>query len=83
MDLNQMKAVAIAAAHSGGNYIRSRLDRTRRIEHKGETDLVTEADIGAEKRIIDTIRSSFPDHTILSEEQGLTAHRRPVDHRSA
>jgi len=75
MDLNQLKAVAIAAAHSGGNYIRSRLDRTRRIEHKGETDLVTEADIGAEKRIIDTIRASFPDHTILSEEQGLTAGR--------
>lgn len=72
MDLNHLKAVALAAAHEGGNFIRSRLDRTRRIEHKGEIDLVTEADIGAEKRIIDTIRSSFPDHTILSEEQGLT-----------
>lgn len=73
MDLNQLKAVAIAAAHRGGNYIRSRLDCTRQIEHKGEIDLVTEADLGAEKRIIDTIRASFPDHPILSEEQGLSA----------
>lgn len=72
MDLIHLKAVALAAAHEGGNFIRSRLDRTRRIEHKGEIDLVTEADIGAEKRIIDTIRSSFPDHTILSEEKGQT-----------
>jgi len=75
MDLNHLKAVALAAAHEGGNFIRSRLDRTRRIEHKGEIDLVTEADLGAEKLIIDTIRTSFPDHTILSEEQGLTAGR--------
>ena len=72
MDLNHLKAVALAAAHSGGNFIRSRLDRTRRIEHKGEIDLVTEADLGSEKRIIDTIRARFPDHAILSEEQGLT-----------
>ena len=75
MDLNQLKAVALAAAHRGGNFIRSRLDRTRQIEHKGEIDLVTEADLGAEKRIIDTIRARFPDHTILSEEQGLTVGR--------
>ena len=67
-----MKAVALAAAHRGGNFIRSRLDRTRQIAYKGEIDLVTEADLGAEKRIIDTIRARFPDHTILSEEQGLT-----------
>lgn len=73
MDLNHLKAVALAAAHSGGNFIRSRLDRTRRIAHKGEIDLVTEADLGSEKRIIETIRASFPGHTILSEEQGLTA----------
>jgi myo-inositol-1(or 4)-monophosphatase len=75
MDLDHMKAVALAAAYSGGSYIRSRLDRTRRIDHKGEIDLVTEADLGSERRIIDIIRASFPDHTILSEEHGLTEGR--------
>lgn len=72
MDLNHLKAVALAAAYRGGTYIRGRLDRTRQIRHKGEIDLVTEADLGAEKRIIETIRASFPDHAILSEEQGVT-----------
>jgi myo-inositol-1(or 4)-monophosphatase len=75
MDLDHMKAVALAAAYSGGSYIRSRLDRPRRIDHKGDIDLVTEADLGSERRIIDIIRASFPDHTILSEEDGLTEGR--------
>ncbi len=72
MDLNHLRAVALAAAYSGGNYILSRQDRTRRIEHKGDIDLVTEADLGSEKRIIETIRASFPSHAILSEECGLS-----------
>ena len=71
MDLNHMKAVAVAAAYQGGRYIRYRLDRNRQIKHKGDIDLVTEADLGSEKRIIDTIRASFPDHSILSEESGM------------
>jgi myo-inositol-1(or 4)-monophosphatase len=72
MDLNQMKAVAVAAAYRGGAFIQSRLDGVRQITHKGEIDLVTEADLGSEKRIIEVIRTRFPDHTILSEEQGLS-----------
>lgn len=70
MDLNHLKAVALAAAYQGGMYIRERRDRPRQITHKGAIDLVTEADLGAEARIIDTIRSHFPDHAILSEEKG-------------
>jgi myo-inositol-1(or 4)-monophosphatase len=70
MDLNKLKAVALAAAYRGGTYIRKRRDSPRRITHKGDIDLVTEADLGAEERIIDTIRTSFPDHAILSEEKG-------------
>ncbi len=34
-------------------------------------NLVTEADLHAEQTIIDHVRASFPDHQILSEEQGL------------
>ena len=71
MDLNHLKAVALAAAYQGGLYIKERYDRPRRISHKGDIDLVTEADLGSEHRIIDTIRSQFPDHTVLSEEKGL------------
>jgi len=71
MELNHLKATALAAAYCSGRYIRSRLNRERRIEHKGAIDLVTEVDLGSEARIIDTIQASFPDHSILSEERGM------------
>ena len=70
MDVNLLQQTALAAAYHGGSYIRERLDRTRQISHKGDIDLVTEADLGAEKRIVDTIRARFPDHAILSDEMG-------------
>ncbi|WEK36876.1 MAG: inositol monophosphatase family protein [Candidatus Pseudobacter hemicellulosilyticus] len=37
---------------------------------EGINNLVTEADHAAEKAIIDTIKASFPEHYILSEEAG-------------
>lgn len=41
------------------------------ISHKeGINNLVTEADHASEKAILDSIRASFPDHFILSEETG-------------
>ena len=70
MDLNHLKTIALAATYRGGAYIRHRLNRVREIKHKGEIDLVTEVDLGSEKRIIEVIRTHFPDHAILSEEQG-------------
>ncbi len=40
------------------------------ISNKGDIDLVTEADLAAEKLIIDRIRSYYPRHAILAEESG-------------
>lgn len=39
-----------------------------RIETKGLANFVTQADLTAEKVIVDAIRGSFPDHAIISEE---------------
>ncbi len=51
--------------------------RDLNIEDKGSAfDIVTEADKGSERIIIDTIHARFPDHAILSEESG-------DDHRHA
>ena len=51
--------------------------RDLNIEDKGSAfDIVTEADKGSERIILDTIHSRFPDHAILSEESG-------DDHRQA
>ncbi len=46
----------------------TRLD-PERISHKGEIDLVTEADLESERHIVARIRETFPGHTICSEEE--------------
>ena len=65
-------------AHDAASVLR-RFFRRRdlNIEDKGSAfDIVTEADKGSERIILDTIHSRFPDHAILSEESG-------DDHRQA
>ncbi len=71
MDLELVKRVGIAAACQGGNCLRSYFGGTFEVTKKGAVDLVTQADIGSEKLIIETIRKAFPDHAILAEESGL------------
>lgn len=71
MDLSNLKRVGIGAAYKGAEIIRSYYGRISKINKKGVIDLVTEADIGSERKIIETIRSVYPDHSILAEESGL------------
>ena len=44
-----------------------------KIEKKGEINLVTEADKGAEEKILKNIKSKFPQDPILCEETGIIA----------
>src|SRR5947209_14319817 len=67
-----MLDLAIRAAQEAGNALRAGFGRKLKIEHKGEIDLVTEADLAAEKIIKDLINSHFPRHQILAEESGLS-----------
>lgn len=71
MDLKPVKRVAVAAAYKGARVIMPFYGRLSKINKKGAIDLVTEADIGSEKIIIETIKAKFPDHSILAEESGL------------
>ncbi len=41
------------------------------VEYKGEIDLVTEVDRACELAILDTLRSRFPDHDMVTEETDL------------
>jgi myo-inositol-1(or 4)-monophosphatase len=60
---------ALVAAKKAGAYIKeSHQKRDVVIELKDRTNLVTQYDLGAEKIIIDIIRSEFPDHELLTEE---------------
>lgn len=62
--------VARAAARKAGKGIKALLGRVLEVRKKGAIDLVTDADFQAEKAILDTIRSHFPEDSILAEETG-------------
>lgn len=70
--------VAINAAHSAGKFIKEmRATHSFSESIKGEGyNLVTSADIGAEKIILDEIRNNFPDANFLSEETNPTDENR-------
>jgi len=63
--LNFAKQIALDA----GNVLLQHLGSAQ-VSSKGDIDLVTEADIAAEKLIIDQICSYYPKHGILAEESG-------------
>lgn len=72
MNLNSILKVGIEAARHSSEILLSHFGKLSHIAKKGAIDLVTEADIGSEKVIIDTIRAHFPTHAILAEESGMT-----------
>ena len=69
-DNNYFLEVALDAAQKASLVISSELQNELRVDYKGETDLVTNADLKAEEIIMKTISSSFPDHRIITEESG-------------
>jgi len=71
--MHPMLNIAVRAARNAGKVIvRSfeQLDKVE-IESKGSNDFVTSADTAAEQAIIETIRNSYPNHTIIGEESGV------------
>jgi myo-inositol-1(or 4)-monophosphatase len=66
-----LKSALLQAIHAGADAIRQFDDQEFKVSNKeGINNLVTEVDHAAEKAIMDVIRSTFPDHFILSEEAG-------------
>ncbi|HEX9422959.1 MAG TPA: inositol monophosphatase family protein [Pyrinomonadaceae bacterium] len=63
---------AIQTAREAGGILADRLGRALQVSNKGDIDLVTEADLAAEKLIIERIKSHYPRHAILAEESGAT-----------
>lgn len=73
MDMESVKRVGIKAAYQAAGILQQKFGHISRVRKKGVIDLVTEADIAAEKRILEVIRARFPDHGILAEESGRDA----------
>ncbi len=63
-------AVAREAAKAAGKILSRMLGNTHHIMKKGEIDLVTEADLAAEKIILEIVSNKFPKDNILAEEAG-------------
>jgi len=71
-DIDDFTQTAIQAARLGGSILQDYAQKGFTIQSKGESiNLVTEADLESEKAIIRSIQKTFPEHQILSEEQGL------------
>jgi myo-inositol-1(or 4)-monophosphatase len=62
-------------ARDAGRMLVERFGRRLQVAHKGEVDLVTEADLAAEAFIVERIQTHFPRHTIFAEESGFTNAR--------
>lgn len=67
-DLTGAQDIAKAIAIVAGNSLRDSYHRPRKIDYKGDIDLVTQADRDAEATIVAALRERFPSHAILAEE---------------
>ncbi|HEY0547764.1 MAG TPA: inositol monophosphatase family protein [Pyrinomonadaceae bacterium] len=65
---------AIQTARDAGQILLERFGRAIQVTNKGDIDLVTEADVAAERLIVERIRSYYPRHAILAEESGEILH---------
>jgi myo-inositol-1(or 4)-monophosphatase len=71
-----MLNIAVKAARRAGNII-NRATRNLdvlTVRTKSVNDFVSEVDHEAERTIVDTLKSAYPDHAILAEESGATGH---------
>jgi myo-inositol-1(or 4)-monophosphatase len=71
MHIDDLQALAIRAVRESGAIQKEWLRKDKRIELKGEINLVTEVDRRSEQRIIEIIKKAFPDHNILTEETSM------------
>ena len=61
---------AIQTAREAGRVLVEKFGRAIEVKSKGDIDLVTEADLAAERLIVERVRSYFPRHALLTEEAG-------------
>ncbi|HEX5038472.1 MAG TPA: inositol monophosphatase family protein [bacterium] len=70
---------AVRAAKAAGALQKKHYGKVKKIQFKGEINLVTEVDKACEKEILRVLRKNHPDHDILTEETG--AHLKGSDYK--
>lgn len=67
-----MKDLMVECVRSAGSIL---LDHFGKVTHvrvkENQSSVVTDADVAAERRIVELIRARFPDHSIIAEESGF------------
>jgi myo-inositol-1(or 4)-monophosphatase len=66
-----MRDLAIIAAKEAGQILLDNFDKIGHVDKKSERELVSNVDVASENKIMEIIRSKYPDHDILCEESGL------------
>lgn len=64
-----MKQIGLQAALEGGRVLMNKFGGSLSVAHKGEVDLVTDADRASEEAIVSAVRGTFPRHDIFAEEK--------------
>ncbi|MCL2390223.1 MAG: inositol monophosphatase, partial [Endomicrobia bacterium] len=72
MKFSKYTLIALNAAKAGAEELLKYYDKTVNVEYKGETDPVTLADRNSQKTVIKVIKSVFPDHGVIAEEDGVS-----------
>lgn len=73
---NELLQVALRAAAAGGEKLMEWRGKFSTRE-KAPCDLVTDADVAAQRAIAEVVNGAFPQHAFLGEEEG--GHRQPED----
>lgn len=69
------KSVGLLAARKAEKKLLHYFGNNKGIKEKSNKSLVAKADLDANKAVIDTIKSHFPEHSILSEETGYNKNK--------
>ncbi len=72
-----MKQYLISLTKQAGAEVLKHFNRDRIVRVKGRSQIVTQADLIADKIIINSLKRKFPGHGILSEESGRNINQSP------
>ncbi len=67
--MENIMQVAREAALKAGKLLRENIHGVRQISYKGDINLVTEMDTKSERAVVETLRTAFPNHGIVAEEE--------------
>lgn len=76
MNPAELRAEAERLARAAGAVLRDKLSQARTIDFKAgdRSNLVTDADRAADRLVIEALRTTFPEHGLLTEESGTLSH---------